>query len=80
MIVDNQKYAMDAAACCLRDALECLWTAEAFVKKAFDGYDPGYPSPDTQDARAWDYLDAIHEAERALGDRLNTWDKGDYDE
>jgi hypothetical protein len=36
--------------------------------------------PDSQDARAWDYLDAIREAQRALGHRLNTWDKGDYDE
>jgi hypothetical protein len=49
------------------------------VDAAFDD-GPGYPAPDSQDARAWDYLEAICEARKALGHRLNTWDKGDYDE
>ena len=74
------RYNLGLAAYHLKDALKALKTAEDCISNAFDGYDPGYPSPDTQDARAWDYLDAIHEAEKAIGHRLNTWDKGDYDE
>jgi hypothetical protein len=74
------KYNLTLAAYHLRDALKSLDTAKDCISNAFDGYDPGYPAPDSQDARAWDYLDAIREAQRALGHRLNTWDKGDYDE
>ena len=78
--MNREKVYLDNAAMCLANALKQLEWAEASVDAAFDGYDPGYPAPDTQDARAWDYLDAIREAARAIGHRLNTWDKGDYDE
>lgn len=78
--MNREKVYLDNAAMYLAAALKQLEFAEASISEAFDGYDPGYPSPDTQDARAWDYLDAIHEAEKAIGHRLNTWDKGNYDE
>jgi hypothetical protein len=78
--VNREKVYLNNAAMYLAGALKQLEWAEASIAEAFDGYDPGYPAPDTQDARAWDYLDAIREAARAIGHRLNTWDKGDYDE
>ena len=69
---------LDAAAKNLEIALTYINTAYMRVDEAYDGNDPGYPAPDSQDARAWDYLDAIDEVRRAIGSRLNTWDEGDY--
>lgn len=64
----------------MQSAYRWLEIAYEHIEKAFDGNEPGYPAPDSPDARAWDYLDAIGEAQRAIGNRLNTWDDGDYDE
>ncbi len=61
-------------------ALEYLDIADKRISQAFDYDDPGYPYPDSNAAMAWDYWDAIREARKALGHRLNTWNKGDYDE
>ena len=78
--MNREKVYLDNAAMCLANALKQLEWAEASVDAAFDGNDPAHPWPDSQGARGWDYLDAIREAARAIGHRLNTWDKGDYDE
>lgn len=60
--------------------MDSLDKARWEVLRPYGGGDPGYPSPDSVDAMAWDYLDAIDEARRAIGYRLNTWNGGDYDE
>jgi hypothetical protein len=77
--MNRDKVYLNNAAVYLAAAIKQLEFAKSYVDAAFDD-GPGYPAPDSQDARAWDYLDAIREAQRALGHRLNTWDKGDYDE
>jgi hypothetical protein len=76
--VSNTKENLDAAANSLVLALCNLDIAYEHISKAYDDDEPGYPYPDSQDARAWDYIDAIWEAQRAIGHRLNTWDEGDY--
>jgi hypothetical protein len=68
--IDN----LDNAARALMNALSCIDSAYKHIDKAFDGYDPGYPAPDSADARAWDYLDAIQIARNEIIDRLETWD------
>jgi len=69
---------LDAAAKNLMIALEYLDTAYERINQAYDGYEPGYPYPDSSDARAWDYLDSISECRWSIRHRLNTWDNGDY--
>lgn len=71
---------LDAAAKNLMIAMDILSIAERRISEAYNGDEPGYPTPDSDNARAWDYLDAIREAQRQIGYRLNTWDEGDYDE
>ena len=78
--MSNIKENLDAAANSLVLALCNLDIADERISKAYDDDEPGYPYPDSQDARAWDYLDAIREAQKIIGCRLNTWDDGDYDE
>lgn len=80
MRVTNVDYHLTVAAYHLEEALENLHLAENRVCAAFDGDEPGYPTPDSRAARAWDYLDAIDKARRVIGNRLNTWDDGDFDE
>lgn len=79
MSTSQEKY-LDAAAQNLKIAIMYLNTAYKHIDRAYKGNDPGYPAPDSQDARAWDYIDAIVVASKAIGNRLNTWDDGDYDE
>ena len=74
------KYNLTMAAYHMMDALASLNTASICISNAYDGDEPGYPAPDSLDARAWDYIDAIREAEKIIGYRLNTWDKGTYPE
>jgi len=76
--VSSIKEHLDAAANSLVLALCNLDIADERISKAYDDDEPGYPYPDSHDARAWDYIDAIREAQRAIGHRLNTWDEGDY--
>lgn len=71
---------LDAAAKNLMIAMDILSIAERRISEAYNSDEPGYPTPDSDNARAWDYLDAIREAQRQIGYRLNTWDEGDYDE
>ena len=71
---------LNAAANNLMLALERLESADNCISHAYEGDEPGYPAPDSQDARAWDYLDAIREAQKIIGYRLNTWDNGAYPE
>lgn len=71
---------LDAASKNLEIAMEYLDIARHRIDMAFGGYDPGYPTPDSFDSMAWDYLDAITIAEREIGNRLNTWNEGDYSE
>ena len=71
---------LDISASNIKIAYDFLEDVYTYVGMAFDGDEPGYPAPDSLDARAWDYLDAIGEAQRALGHRLNTWDEGTYSE
>lgn len=71
---------LDAAGKNLMIALEILDQAERRISEAYNGDEPGYPTADSYDARAWDYLDAIAVARKEIGHRLNTWDGGDYDE
>lgn len=77
---NRQKYWLNMASYYLVDAMEALTAAEDSIVCAFDGDEPGYAVADSPDARGWDYLDAIAEAQRAIGIRLNTWDEGEYDE
>lgn len=76
----SQEIYLDAAAQNLKIALMYLDTAYKRIEQAYKGNEPGYPYADSDDARAWDYLDAIGEARKVIGNRLNTWDDGDYDE
>ena len=78
--MDSEFLLVNAAAKKLVAAMQNLDTAYLLIDTAFDGNDPGYPYPNSVDARAWDYLDAIDEAKRIIGNRLNTWDEGEYDE
>lgn len=77
--MNRDKVYLNNAAVYLAAALKQLEFAKSYVDAAFDD-GPGYPVPDSQDARGWDYIDAIREAQRVIGYRLNTWDDGDYDE
>jgi hypothetical protein len=65
---------LDSMAACLIDVINTLDRAWEHLDSAFDGYDPGYPYPDSLDARAWDYVDAMQTARREILDRLETWD------
>lgn len=78
--MNREKIYLDNAAKYLVQALKNLDWAYESIDTAYDGYEPGYPYADSLDARAWDYLDAIGKARRVIGNRLNTWDNGDYDE
>lgn len=78
--MSNESVYLDAAAKNLMIALQYLDTAYERIDQAYKGYEPGYPYADSDDARAWDYLDAIGKARRVIGNRLNTWDDGDYEE
>jgi hypothetical protein len=81
MALSNKRDAyLDACAQNLVIVLEILDLAAQRITQAYDGNLPGEPTPDSANARAWDYADAIVEARKAIGNRLNTWDKGDYDE
>jgi hypothetical protein len=50
------------------------------ISLAYNGGSPGAPEPDSQNARAHDYIDALDEASLIIGNRLNTWDGGNYSE
>lgn len=65
---------LDKASARLLEAYHLLGTAAAHIHNAFDGYDPGYPYPDSVDARAWDYVDVIQSARHDIRIRLETWD------
>ena len=54
--------------------LEEIEICRQMLNDSYDGCDPGYPYADSDDARAWDYLDALATAEFALLDRVETWD------
>ena len=58
--------------------LEEIDTCRQMINDAYGGWDPGYPHADSDNARAWDYLDALATAGFALMDRVETWD--DYEE
>ena len=77
-MLDRTVYNLDMAAWCMRDAMESLNEAASYISMAFDRFEPDYPAPDSLDARAIDYQDAINVAMREVGFRLNTWDDGDY--
>jgi hypothetical protein len=62
----------------LRHALSYLRSAEAYTGKAWAEMSSHQVLPDSPAARAQDYDDAIDEARRVIGNRLNTWDNGDY--
>ena len=64
----------DRAAACLLVAYDALGKAGDIIDKAYDGYGPHYPYPDSPDARAWDYIDAIESARNDIRIRLETWD------
>ena len=64
---------LDGAAACLFDISKRLDHALRLIDEAFDGYEPGYPYANSVDARAWDYIDAIHVARREIFVRLETW-------
>lgn len=77
-MLDRTVYNLDMASMNMRHAMSCLVEASDYVSMAFDRFEPDYPAPDSLDARAIDYQDAISAAMREIGFRLNTWNDGDY--
>jgi hypothetical protein len=77
-MLDRTEYNLDMAAKNMNNAMFCLTQAADYISMAFDRFEPDYPAPDSLDARAIDYQDAISAAMREVGFRLNTWDGGDY--
>ena len=77
-MLDRTEYNLDMAAKYMTEAMSCLVEASDYVSMAFDRFEPDYPAPDSLDARAIDYQDAINAAMREVGFRLNTWNDGDY--
>jgi hypothetical protein len=64
----------------LRHALAYLRAAEGYVGKAWAVMEDQRVLPDSPGAWAQDYDDAIGEARRAIGNRLNTWNYGNFEE
>ncbi len=65
---------LDEVAKCLMQCVDLLDVAFHHVDVAYNGYDPGYPYPDSQNARAWDYVDVMQDARNNILHRLETWD------
>lgn len=65
---------LDKVAVCLVNTIDLLHNAWDHIDTAYNGYDPGPEYPDSQNARAWDYLGAISIARDEIINRLETWD------
>ena len=65
---------LDEAASYMIDAYNALGKAADCIDVAFLGRDPGYPSADSVNARAWDYVDVIQSARYDLNVRFDNWE------
>ena len=64
----------------LLHAMEYLEIANTYATRALNRIDDPHPYPDSVAAQAMDYQDAINAARREIGNRLNTWNSGNYEE
>jgi hypothetical protein len=49
----------------------------ARIDGVYQGFDPGFPAPDSHNARAWDYLSMIQDCRMSVVDCRSTWKIGD---
>ncbi len=71
---DQIRKHLDVVASCLKQCVDNLDVAFDQIDRAYNGYDPGEAYPDSQNARAWDYVDAMQIARNEIIIRLETWD------
>lgn len=64
----------------LLHAMEYLEIANSYATSALNIMTDTHPYPDSTAAQAMDYQDAIDAARREIGNRLNTWNSGNYEE
>lgn len=64
----------------LLHAMEYLEIADQYASSALRIMEDTYPYPDSPAAQAIDYQDAILAARKEIGNRLNTWNSGNYEE
>lgn len=64
----------------LLHAMEYLQMADQYAANALRIMEDTHPYPDSPAAQAIDYQDAILAARKEIGNRLNTWNKGCYEE
>jgi hypothetical protein len=64
----------------LLHAMEYLDIADNYCDSAWNKMDDTSVIPDSTAAQAQDYQDAILAARKEIGNRLNTWNRGNYEE